>query len=58
MKDVVGPAMLIVTILLSIICFAGLIYYIKKMRKAQDREVFGISSMYSEKNDRMQSYYT
>jgi len=49
--------MLIVTIFLSIICFGGLIYYIKKMRKQQDKEVFGITSMYSERNDRMSSYY-
>lgn len=58
MKDVVGPWTLIITIFMSIICFAGLMYYIKKMRKQQDKEVFGITSMYSEKNDRMQSYYT
>ena len=56
-KDVVGPMMLIITIFLSIICFGGLIYYIKKMRKQQDKEVFGITSIYSEKNDRMSSYY-
>lgn len=57
-KDIVGPAMLIIGILLGTIGVGVLIYYIRKMRKSQDQEMFGLESSSFEKNNMMVKYYT
>jgi len=50
--------MLIFGILFGICGLVFVVYYIKKMQKNQNKEMFGLTSSRSEKNDMMIKYYT
>ena len=56
--QIVGPAMLIFGILFSICGLVGVVYYIRRMQKHQNKEMFGLNSSRSDKNDMMIKYYT
>lgn len=57
-NQIVGPAMLIFGILFGICGLVGVVYYIRRMQKKQNSEMFGMHSSRSEKNDMMIKYYT
>lgn len=57
-NQVVGPAMLIFGILFGIFGLVGVVYYIKRQQKEQNRDMFGMHSSRSDKNDMMIKYYT